>query len=301
MSKAQFQVVLTGPSIINREIDAPALSAAVMALHLLLEEADTILNDGRTEHRLRILNNFQEGSFKVDFTSTQTIVQKTLDILKSGEVDAVLNALEISDYLIYGVPTGVASLLYLIRKLRGKKPSKIEELKNDRCAVYYNKEEIITHKKIMRLYESITIRKKAEMFITDPMNAGKFNKIEFKRRGRKSFVISQSEADYYRCPAEEKIEGKVWTETISLYIVKVSFKEGNKWDFHDGHAQLTATIEDEAFINSVNKSDVAFRKGDILRADVRCEQYRTETGLKKDYYIEKVLKHIESKGTVPLF
>ena len=299
MSKAQFQVILTGPSIINREIDAPALSAAIMALHLLLEEADTILNDGRTEHRLRILNNFQEGSFKVDFNTSQTILQKTRDILKSDEVDAILNAAEILEYLFYATG-GITSLFLLIKKLKGKKPSKIEELKNDRCAVHIGTQKTITHKKIIGLYESATVRKKTEQLIADPMRENKFNKMELKK-GRKSFIVDKSEADYYRCPAEEKTDGKVWVESMSLYVVKVSFKEGNKWDFHDGHNQLTARIEDEAFIDSVNKSDIAFRKGDILKARVRWEQYRTETGLKKDYYIERVLDHIKSKGTTPLF
>ena len=63
----------------------------------------------------------------------------------------------------------------------------------------------------------------------------------------------------------------------------------------------TISPADEAFINSVNKADTSFRKGDALKARVRFEQYRTETGLKKDHYIEKVIKHIEAKRTAPLF
>ena len=296
MSKAQFQVILTGPSIINREIDAPALSAAIMALHLLLEEADTILNDGRTEHRLSVLNNFQEGSFKVDFTSAQNILQKTLDLLKSDNVDAILNAAEIIGFVL-----GPVSLFYLIKKLKGKKPSKIVQIKNNKCVVHEGSQKIIVPNGVVNLYEAPTIRKKTEMFIAEPINAGKFHKIKFMQKGKELFSIDQSEADYYRCPAEEKTDGEVRVETTDLYIVKVSFKEGNKWDFHDGHSQLTARIEDEVFIDSVNKSDIAFSKGDILKVQLRWEKYRTETGLKKDYYIEKVLKHIKAKGTTPLF
>ena len=54
------------------------------------------------------------------------------------------------------------------------------------------------------------------------------------------------------------------------------------------------------FIDAVNKSDIAFSKGDISKVQIRCEQYRTEIGFKKDYYIETVLDYIKPKATPSL-
>ena len=78
----------------------------------------------------------------------------------------------------------------------------------------------------------------------------------------------------------------------------MSFKEGNKWTVDDGNSQYSVIVEDEDYLSKIEKNEVDFSKGDLLKVRIRYIQYLTESGLKKEYFIEEVLEHSKAKPNI---
>ena len=106
MSSASFQIVFEGnlkSGLPDHEIDVKELSGALAALGRLFETADDSLNEGRTRHTLKVKGSFKTGSFRIDFTSWQGLVQKAKDIIGS---QSIVTSDELIDFLIFGGAVG---------------------------------------------------------------------------------------------------------------------------------------------------------------------------------------------------
>ena len=90
------------------------------------------------------------------------------------------------------------------------------------------------------------------------------------------------------------------TRRAAFSIISLAFKEDNKWRLYDGNTQISALIEDEAFLARVNANLIAFAKGDILICDVRITQQQTGEGLSTEYVVEKVIEHRPALRQLPL-
>jgi hypothetical protein len=111
--------------------------------------------------------------------------------------------------------------------------------------------------------------------------------------------VDRSESVYFARPSlpdETILEHR---RSVAFSIISLAFKEDNKWRLHDGNTNVSATIEDEDFLRQIDQN-ASFTKGDILICDVRITQKRTRDGLKTDYVVVKVIKHIPAARQLPL-
>jgi len=106
--------------------------------------------------------------------------------------------------------------------------------------------------------------------------------------------------DAFTVPATPETVINDQTMEMALTITSVSFAEGNKWRLGDGERTFWASIEDTDFLSRVERSEEAFRKGDILRCTVRMRQSRGETGLQTEDSVLKVLEHLPAGRTLPM-
>ena len=74
-------------------------------------------------------------------------------------------------------------------------------------------------------------------------------------------------------------------------IVKLAFKEDNKWRLNDGQNTFSVLMKDAAFQHRVDNNDVAFSKGDVLVCDLRTIQWQVEDGVKSEYEVVRVVAH----------
>jgi hypothetical protein len=76
----------------------------------------------------------------------------------------------------------------------------------------------------------------------------------------------------------------------SLEIVRLSFKGENKWTLTDGTTPFNVDIVDEAFLEKVNRGEIFFKKGDVLRVKFITRTRRTKDGLKSEYIVSEVFE-----------
>jgi hypothetical protein len=88
-------------------------------------------------------------------------------------------------------------------------------------------------------------------------------------------------------------DAEIVSDTTSkklLLIESLTFKDGNKWRVHDGTATFHASIEDKAFLGSIDAGE-RFGKGDVLVVDLRQVQSIVGAKLINESIIVKVWEH----------
>lgn len=295
MSATSFQVIFDGPALRSSEMDVRELSSALVALNRVFEEADTLLNGGRTEHSLKVKGSFKTGSFKIDFTSYQGLLDKAKDLLNSENASAVIAAGDLVYFLIFGalgVGGGSVGLIGLLKWLKGQRPTKIVDDPKGGFRIYKGDKYVKAEEAVIRLYHDYKVRKALEDAINGSLKEDKVEEVAFTGDGGKSFeVVEYDEQAYFLAPPEEPAELHTWTYETNVSLIRISFREGNKWSVFDGANTIGAYVEDQKFLDKVNNNEIAFSKGTILVVRIRLEQEETPSGLKNTYFIEEVLDH----------
>jgi hypothetical protein len=88
---------------------------------------------------------------------------------------------------------------------------------------------------------------------------------------------------------------------VALKLASVAFVTGNKWRLTDRDATFHATIADLDFLNRVERGKEIFSRTDILRAVLRTQQWRTDSGgLRVEHTVVNVEEHLHGPRDVPL-
>jgi hypothetical protein len=82
------------------------------------------------------------------------------------------------------------------------------------------------------------------------------------------------------------------TSDALIELVRLSFKREHKWGFSDGARNFNATVEDEDFWNRIHRGEINFSEGDQMYVKLRTVTYRTDSGLKSEHTITKVVRYI---------
>tara|TARA_B100000949_G_scaffold49896_1_gene43581 strand:+ start:562 stop:1500 length:939 start_codon:yes stop_codon:yes gene_type:complete len=291
MSRAEFQVIFDGPKLSEGEIDVRELSASLTALGKLFDEADTLLNGDRTTHSLRVKGSFKTGSFKINLTSAQDWVERAKSFLTGDEVGAIVAAGDLVQYIIMG-GVGGYSLLKLLKWLAGRKPTTILETDDGSFSVYVGDKYVKVEEAVLKLYQDYKVRKAFEAAIVEPLKEDEIETIAFTDDRGSSFVeATYAERASYASIPEQSEDLPSFSYEANVSLVRISFKEDNKWTVSDGKNAMNVSVEDKAFLRSIDANEIAFSKGDILSVRMRIDQSETSSGLKSEYVIEKVLNH----------
>jgi len=296
----EFQLIYDGEGLINHEISPLDLSNALIGINTLLEEADTIINRGKTKTHVKVKASFETGCFKINFKTVQDLLDmaadKAVELFSSNEATAVCNAGAILG-MIYGV-------IKLLKFLKGGRPERIFENADGSFTVVKDKKEYKCERNVIALYKSHKIRKSFEI-ITMPLSQNGIEDIAFKEKDKDFVRIQKEEQQYFVCPKpqEQQIDKEPTRFETNISIINLSFKDGNKWYINDGESSFYATVEDNDFLSRINNSMIKFSKGDILRVVIRRVQYYNldESKLKSEHFIEKVLNHNTPEQTANLF
>lgn len=128
---------------------------------------------------------------------------------------------------------------------------------------------------------------------TKPASEDGYNPVRFihKDSGNNATVpgdVSESMADLTL--SDQPIEPSA--ETTTLQIDTIQF-QSRKWKFSKGDEKFWCEIADDGFLTRLNRHEVSFCSGDLLKVNLETEQYvrdgRLETGRRK---ITKVIEHI---------
>ena len=293
-----LQLIYDGDSLKNHEINPRELSSAILGLDGVLNEANKTLNSSKTRIQVKVKSNLEAGSFKINFTIDQNIIDKISDLLTSQNVEAILNASELTA-IIFGTMGG--GLWGLIKFLKNRKPTKKYQ-KDNLIIIEINDESFETNDKVIKLYENWQLRHSLEQMIS-PLEKNGIDLCLIKVENSEEFFdVKKEEMEYFKCPpAKEVMIDEPVRFNTNLNIISLSFKDKNKWYVNDGQSSFYSTIEDLDFLRRVDDNE-EFRKGDILRVLIRREQYlNEEQKLRTEYFIEEVIEHKKPYQQMSLF
>ena len=281
-------IAYTGDGVEGGSIDVRDLAPSLLALGELLEVANQTLyaDAGKISVRIRATG---KGSFEVSLDVVMSLFQKITAFFSDDGSSGVLNLLA---YL--GLARqGQKGVVQLLKKLRGRRPETIIENEDGTVVLVINGEQVEMPRDVVKLVQEPDVRDAITQFIS-PMHRGDVSGIEVRNPGEESFVlvspedVESIEAEFRHDDQEDILES---TAETALTVLTVSFQERNKWRFSDGDRAFWATMEDEGFQQAIDQRIEAFAKGDVLICLVRRRQTYSESGIKSEYAVEKVLDH----------
>lgn len=278
-----------GAAIENGAMDIKDLAPALLSLSELLDEASDILNPEGTKVSL-YLRAIDKGSFIAELSIIQNIYQDFLKLFNSDDITALL---AFAAALGIGV-NGANGLFQLIQKIRNRKIKSVKENK-DSIEVTIEMQDgdvIVVKKDAFVLFRRTSVRKKVARII-EPLKTKGIDIFKIINNDQVMVEVSKERADDFAAPdvGIEVISDRT-TDAI-VEIVSLSFKEGNKWRVWDGNATINVTITDKDFLTRVDESRVSFKKDDLLKVTMHTVQSSTPDGLKNEYEITKIIKHIK--------
>lgn len=298
MSVSEFQVIYDGPALQASTMNARELSASLAALDELFESADNILNAGKTKQTLKVMGSFETGSFKINLSSSQSAIDRAKDLLNSQEAASIIAAGDLVQLVVFG-GGGLLGLIGLVKFLKGGVPTKIHENEDGTFRVYSRESYVKTERKTLRLYNDYKTRKALEKTIQTPLEEDKLTEVAFNLSGDPRYeVVTIAEREYFTAPDLEREDVNKMKYVAFLSLIRVSFREGNKWSVFDGANTISVKVEDETFLQGIEDNRVLFGKGDRLKVNMRVEQFEIDGSLRTEYYITEVLEHThpEFKG-----
>lgn len=291
-SKERFRIAYDGEAVREGVIDAKDLASALLAIGDLCERANFILNGEEVSVSIQVRAEFQSGSFEILLELWQNIP----DAVRTAFLDEIIvNAREILIYLgLIGISLdtpAIKSLLAVLKWLKGGVP-KISKGKAGQKIFMIGKNSITVHNKTYLLYDDPFVRRGLEK-IVEPLKKPGIDRLEFREDQKVVEQLTKEDTEYLKLPEEpEEITKESETER-TVEIVSAQFREDLKWRFINGNkVTFTATMEDQDFLDRLDRHEVSFRKGDILDIRLKTRDYLTPEGnLKAEYAIIKVLKH----------
>lgn len=304
MSTASLYVAYDGPALASHEINVRDLAPALLALSDMFEEANTILNADRAKITLNVKGSFKTGSFGIDLSVCQSIMQSLLNIganpdVQSAATIATLLGLSANNTVKYGV-------LQALRWIRGRKVDKVE-VSGTIATIYIGEEFFEVEERILKLLRNQRIRKAIDDAIKKPLQTEGIDSFGFTdRQGEKEGkigIITKNEAEYYLAPKPEPEDLGETAYDTTLQIVGVTFQEKNKWRFSDGISNtFYADMLDDSFMARIDNHSILFGKGDIIRARV-CEKKVIDASgtMKAERAIVHVFEHRNASAQLSLF
>lgn len=281
MSKATFQLIYDGPSLIDNEMEVRDLSSALMAMHIVLDEADTTVNRGKTEATLKVKASFKTGSFKIDLVSAQQLADKIKDLLVSDPSTAVLNAAG-----LLGLITG---LWAFIKWLRGRRYTKME-LVGGKVRIFVSDEFMDVEKATIDLYRNYKLRQALDQAVS-PLDREGIDSVAIIQDGKITAEATKQERPYFAVVELDAVTLEDTRRTTHLHLVSPSFQDGNKWRVNDGGSNFFVSVDDQTFIEQVVRGEIEFSASTILKVVLREVQLTDAKGaIKKDCTVEKVIE-----------
>jgi len=284
VSTAHFSVEYDGSALDNHEMDSRDLAGALLALgDLMGDAASSLYGEGvKTNVKVRA---FKAGSFGIDLSLQQSIMQSIVSILSTHPVEAASNA------------SGMIALtFYLINFIKwcGKRKIRSFEAKSDNTLVVIledgDSQEL--DERVVQLFQDLKTRKSLVKVLA-PLGKSGIDSVKFleESSGGVKVKISKDEHKYFDVPMQQDDLLLDEVRTMALSIISLAFKEENKWRLSDGNATIYAVIADQGFLRDVDENLISFSKGDVLMCRVRITQWQDMSGVRTDYTVEEVLEH----------
>lgn len=282
MKQISFSISYDGPALADGTMDVFDLAPALVSVGELFNEANVILNGDQTTFKTS-MKAISKGSFQIELALSQTALEHIVALFAWDGITAAKN--------IGSLIFGEFGLIRFWKWLRGKTPDKVES-DGDKIIVTSGDKTFEVPEKAYKLHESITIHIIMDKMIWSPIEKEGIDTFKSDYDDHQ-ITIDENESEFIGTAASEKGEVIEKQYQARLSIVTVNFREGNKWRLSEDGFIIFATIEDEEFVREINLGRKSFSKGDVLVCDIKKTQIITQSKVKTEHVIERVVQHIQ--------
>lgn len=284
MAEERLRLIYDGPAVAEGRIAVRDLAPSLLAFADLVQDAQFELypDDPRVSVQISAT---RDGSFEIDLTIVNTLMRQARNFFASDTATAAVNLGELVG--------GVWFLFQLVKRLAGRAITRREPLEEGevRLVLDDGTEEIVRNT-TLTLYDASRVRRDAQK-VVEPLAEGGTEELHISYRDD-TVTVAHDEREAFEPPelVEDLVEES--TNTRLMRIASISFKPGNKWRLSDGTLTYYVSIEDQSFIDRVQRNEERFGNGDLLRVDFTARQILVDEGdgLKSEYIIDRVHRHI---------
>jgi len=143
--------------------------------------------------------------------------------------------------------------------------------------------------KIMELSRSTTIR--SEMAnVVRPLESDGCDEVILVSSSTESISIVRDDLPAFQVTPTVDAPIEEQTVPMTLVVAAPSF-DRKKWRVSDGQATFWVAILDEGFQRQIEVGEQRFGNGDYLRCEVRFRQFETDSGLRMERDVLRVIEH----------
>lgn len=289
MSHAEFILTYDGPAMATHEMNVRDLAPAMLAVGDAFEGLNALFN-GKSAQLAVNVRAHQPGCFKVAFD----IVQMAKDVTPYLTGTGITAANNLLTLLIGGgtvIGGTTAGLIWLIRKLKGKNPERIERLTPGLFRLFIDDQTFEIPVDLLQAYQDLRVRRAVEGFVAKPLRKVGITHVIIED-GTHSERVEKEEADYFIAPEPDSDVVIDDTRRAAFTIRDLSFDEDGYWRLFDGSSPVKVRIEDEIFLARIEDDEIRFAKHDVLVCLVHFVQRRTRRGLENEHTVIEVIQHI---------
>ena len=275
-----------GPALVDGQMNVRDLAPAMLSVGSLFESANELLNGESATVNISVRAT-SSGSFHILFEILQNLGIETIG-------DVISTAADMKELLFGGggLATLGIGLFRLIKWLKGRNPT-IERVNEGMFRLTVDNETYDVPTELLRMYQDGKVRNSIAGVIR-PVKEDGIETFEIRDSNEVIESVTKDEIGYFDAPeVQQPILDEVRTHGFS--IVSLAFKEGNRWRLTDGQATFSVSMKDTDFQDRVDNNEVAFAKNDVLVCDMRTMQWQTMQGIKTEYEIVKVQRHLPAR------
>ncbi len=297
MSTEKFTVAYDGPALRDGSMDVRDLAPALLAVGRLCEEANRVVNEDKAKVAVRVVANFEEGSFEINLSLAQDLIENAKTFFNKDEL---ATAKQILYWL--GFITGTATLpglFKLLKRLKGRQPKKMTWLEDGNVQFVVAEGEIFKVPAAVAKLAQDQGTRQAAVDILSPLSQGRIDEFQTRIDGKTENAITASEVDWFIPPEPSRKDRKKldeYTHEQHFNISMVTFKEGNKWRVSDGQHELNVTVADREFMANVQANRQRFGKDDYMRVMLKTTTWQEPDGkIRTEYEIVEVLEYFKAQ------
>lgn len=296
MSTASIEVAYDGPVLTTGMMDVRELAPALLAIGDLCQDANKLLNGDQAQVAVHVKAEFETGSFHINLEVIQTLATQAKSFLLGDNVAA---ATQLASLLGFLGGAGVG-LIKLVKWINGRQVTKVEPDQVGNVTLHINNSTITVSQSVVKLYNSGEVRKSLEGALK-PLERPGIDKFEVRHGDKVIESINKEEYEHFRAKTADVEQPLTEENRIAhLEVIKPSFQENLKWTLSDGDGTVNADMGDKDFLEKLNRREVGFVKGDVLKVEMQTKSWHSMNGLRTERRITKVLEVIPAPRQIPL-
>jgi len=299
------QVAYDGEGLRTGSMDVRDLAPALLAIGDLLQSSNRVLNGSNASLAVKVRSDFEAGSFQIYFELVQSMASQAHMFVTGDQLNSASDIARYVGLILMGAPPGILSLLQLIKMLKGRKPRVEKTLPGGMVQLSFGdnahadvKIEVITllsDPQVQRAAADVMKPLRSEGVEKFEVREGKRVIEEFTRADLSSFAEPE--------PIIQELKNVDEKRVLALKVIKPSFEDNLAWLFSDGgDGRISAIMQDHEFLARVERREISFTKGDVLRVEMHSRSYLSGDGnLRTENRIAHVLEVMIPPRPVPLF